>query len=833
MPTHVFAAGGSIDPSNRISWLCTSEIANEDCHDHTRVNWKLASSTAEQVVVGDGGLSGWIFSEQMGWIHLAPSPSSLVWGTVGGSHGVTNNINGTLGGYGWAIAGSWVNFAPTHGGVHINTTSGEFSGSAWVQNYGWMIFDCNHASDGTSVPCVKTDWHPPGSGLGDPVATPDSETATSTLSVSLSAVNSTNIHYIIITSATTTVPTCSTGSIFDSLSSPITVATSLSIKAIACNGAGSSNVKTFDYIINIPIPIIVGDPVASPVAGTYTATTTITLSSASSTSILYTNDGNDPVCPVGASPGTGTTYSVPIDILSTVTIKAIGCNDIYFSNVVSFAYTINLPTPPPPISPPDSSLPSGTYTGTQTITLSSLNSTSIHYTTDGIDPGCSFIYSTYDTGITITNSETIKAIGCGAGGLFSSISVFNYTINPVVVVITGLEATSTATSTGIIINPDIPFIVIATTTSETVNTVINATNEVIANTSKSIKKNAVAVQQVFNSPENTATIQAVTTSGVVVGTAVPIASGLFFSSFSLADILLIPIRLWSLLMGFLGLAKRKKPWGTVYDAVTKQPLDPAYVVLKSVEGVDVATAITDLDGRYGFVVPEPGNYSLFVHKTNYMFPSQKLVGQDHDELYRDLYFGEHFPITKAGEFVAKNIPMDPEKFDWNEFAKKSQRLMNFYSTREKWFSRISNFFFWAGFVISSFAVLFSMSRLNIIIFSLYGVMYLFRIFGLHSRPFGKIVSKYTGKPIPYTIIRVTQANTGVEIMHRVSDSIGRYYCLLPNNDYLIRIDQKLADGTYKKITEGIPVKVTKGYLSEKFAIDNIPIDGVYTSKVSV
>ena len=91
------------------------------------------------------------------------------------------------------------------------------------------------------------------------------------------------------------------------------------------------------------------------------------------------------------------------------------------------------------------------------------------------------------------------------------------------------------------------------------------------------------------------------------------------------------------------------------------------------------------------------------------------------------------------------------------------------------------------------------------------------------------MSKGTGKPVPFAIIRITQASTGVEVMHRVADSIGRYYCLLPNGQYLVRIDQKLADQSYKKIVEGVAVTVSKGYMSERFVVDSLPIDGTYVS----
>jgi hypothetical protein len=75
-------------------------------------------------------------------------------------------------------------------------------------------------------------------------------------------------------------------------------------------------------------------PIASPAAGSYSLTQSVTLSSVNSTSIRYTLDGSTPDC------STGTIYSSPISVSSTKTIKAIGCNGSGSSSVSSFSYTI-------------------------------------------------------------------------------------------------------------------------------------------------------------------------------------------------------------------------------------------------------------------------------------------------------------------------------------------------------------------------------------------------------------------------------------------------------------------------------------------------------------
>lgn len=77
-----------------------------------------------------------------------------------------------------------------------------------------------------------------------PIANPVAGTYTSAQSVTLTVASSTSIHYTINGS----IPTCETGTTFGA---PIAVGSSLTIKAIACYSGGSSDVATFDYIVNI------------------------------------------------------------------------------------------------------------------------------------------------------------------------------------------------------------------------------------------------------------------------------------------------------------------------------------------------------------------------------------------------------------------------------------------------------------------------------------------------------------------------------------------------------------------------------------------------------
>src|SRR5262249_18418332 len=105
---------------------------------------------SDPITVTDSAITGYAWSETLGWINFAPT-----------NGGVTNTKNGVLGGYAWGSAASWVNFSPTNGGVTIDKSSGAFSGWAWISGPGggWVKFDC----DDTDA-CVKTTWRPASGG---------------------------------------------------------------------------------------------------------------------------------------------------------------------------------------------------------------------------------------------------------------------------------------------------------------------------------------------------------------------------------------------------------------------------------------------------------------------------------------------------------------------------------------------------------------------------------------------------------------------------------------------------------------------------------------------
>lgn len=312
-------------------------------------------------------------------------------------------------------------------------------------------------------------------------------------------------------------------------------------------------------------------------------------------------------------------------------------------------------------------------------------------------------------------------------------------------------------------------------------------------------------------------VNTIPTIVVVIAALLSLTAIILSSSFAIGEIVLVLLRLWSLLLVALGFKKRTPPWGVVYDSITKQPLYPAYVVLLDKAGNEVVSCITDLDGRYGFVV-EPGIYKIIASKTKYIFPSMKLSGIRGDELYRNLYLGTDIEVTKIGDFIASNIPLDPLHFDWNEFTKKEQHLLKFFRTRDVWIGWLSTIFFWVGALFSIYAVMVSPTGYNIAIVCVSVVLYLLRTFGLQSHPKGSISEGLTKNPLSFSILRIHDIENGREISHKVADRTGRYYAIMPNGHYTVSIDKKNTDATYTNIPISEPISVTKGYLKKDFRV---------------
>jgi hypothetical protein len=319
----------------------------------------------------------------------------------------------------------------------------------------------------------------------------------------------------------------------------------------------------------------------------------------------------------------------------------------------------------------------------------------------------------------------------------------------------------------------------------------------------------------LNSVTESGIAKVTTVLGVLAGALYSMIS-LFASPLSSSELYLIPMRLWGLFLAFFSIRKRSPPWGTVYDSVTKQPLDPAYVTVEDASGNVVKDMFTDIDGRYGLLLSS-GIYTISANKTNYVFPSQRLSGQHNDELYENLYFGEKFSVTSQDDVVKKDIPLDPVDFDWNEYAKNERHLTSFYYRYDRYIKRLLDIVFIIGFTLSTITTIFTPSIYNIVVTAVYALIF-FILLSVHPRPYGTITSDVTGQPLPFAIIKVFSTDRDTIIGQAVSDLRGRYYCLIPKGRCYVSVEQKNSDGSYTTVVDKTPMSGEKGIIRENMTV---------------
>jgi hypothetical protein len=198
-------------------------------------------------------------------------------------------------------------------------------------------------------------------------------------------------------------------------SGSISVDKNTTVKAIGVDtvdGLVDSRVASAAYTIHAIAPTF------APVAGTYTAAQSVTLTSATAgATIYYTTDGSTPT--------TGSTeYTGAINIATGTTLKAIavktGCEN---STVSSASYILNYGT----IATPTFSPAAGSYTAGQSVTISTTSAgATIYYTTDGSTPTTSS--TQYLAPVNLTATTTLKALAVKLDWTDSAVASAPYTI---------------------------------------------------------------------------------------------------------------------------------------------------------------------------------------------------------------------------------------------------------------------------------------------------------------------------------------------------------------------------------------------------------------------
>ena len=228
-----------------------------------------------------------------------------------------------------------------------------------------------------------------------------------------------------------TAGTCDSNGGVEFTGGTVTVGVTEQLAAIATlAGDTNSSAATAAYTITAATPTF------TPVAGSYVGTQTVTISSTTTgAAICYTTDGSTPQdWPPGTCQAPTQTYSVPISVTASETVKALATlTGEVDSAIASAAYVI---TAPVQAATPTFGLAPGIYYTPQTMTLadSTLPAPTICYTTNGSTPAPGATAGTCATGTPYTSSfavsapTTIEAIAGGPGFTASSVASETVTV---------------------------------------------------------------------------------------------------------------------------------------------------------------------------------------------------------------------------------------------------------------------------------------------------------------------------------------------------------------------------------------------------------------------
>ncbi len=317
-----------------------------------------------------------------------------------------------------------------------------------------------------------------------------------------------------------------------------------------------------------------------------------------------------------------------------------------------------------------------------------------------------------------------------------------------------------------------------------------------------------AIQEIVSIPEVQTATKVLSVASLAVATYSPI-SAIGFAQ-TLPEMVTIPTRIIALIAGLFGL-RRKKPWGIVYDSVTKIPIDGAKVTLfDSKTGQEIATSTSDMNGKYSFMII-PGEYKIRAERINYDFPSKKLSGYDHDELYENIYSDLEVIVVEGNTPVTNNIPLDPKYLNVDDIENSKVSVERFVKIRNTW-ARISKISFTFGAIFSLLVTIFAPRPYNYIIILFYILSYIANKIFIARKRRGNITDE-ENRPLPFAIVKIFAEGTHtVPVAKTVTDKYGRYYSLVPNGSYFIEIDSKNGDD-YKPIYESKVFDAYKGYIN--------------------
>jgi hypothetical protein len=221
----------------------------------------------------------------------------------------------------------------------------------------------------------------------------------------------------------------------------------------------------------------------------------------------------------------------------------------------------------------------------------------------------------------------------------------------------------------------------------------------------------------------------------------------------------------------MGVRRRAKVWGVVYDSRTKRTIPLAKLELLDASNRVLETRYADRDGRYGFLMSpaslheEEVRVQVRVTKPGFTFPSRlSTMGTDYI-VYDNLYRGGMI-VMRANTLLSYNIPMDATahaRLSWSGFG---QGLVGTLG------DKLLSLGFYVGLVTVPLNWWLMPTTKNLVIGIVFFSVNAIRMFIIH-RPYGVTRNALTGKPMPYALVILNDLQ-GNRQGFAVSDEYGRF-----------------------------------------------------------
>lgn len=228
--------------------------------------------------------------------------------------------------------------------------------------------------------------------------------------------------------------------------------------------------------------------------------------------------------------------------------------------------------------------------------------------------------------------------------------------------------------------------------------------------------------------------------------------------------------------------RRRKGWGTVYNALSKLPIDLAIVrLLDAQTGRTVVARVTDKQGRYSFVVAA-GRYRIEVIKKGFAFPTTFLKKEKDDVGFTDIYHGEEIKATEDNANIIPNVPLDPM-----EKAVTPKKIIVY-----RYLRKLNRLVAASGVILAIVSFIITPKLIFGLLAAAQIALYmLFRRLAKTKRPksWGMVYDETSRKPLRFAVARIFETTYNKLLETQVADSRGRYAFLVGRNKYYVTYEK--------------------------------------------